>query len=95
MVTKEEISKMSKIARISVTDEELLEFTEDINDILRFVDTKDELVYKSDEFCSLHGLENVFREDEEVESLTVEEVLQNTNGINAPFFSVESNITGG
>lgn len=90
MVTKEEIYKISKIAKISVTEAELLEFTEDINDILRFVDTKDELTHKDKEFCNLNDLKNIFRDDEEVGSLTVEEALQNTQSKKGSFFLLDS-----
>lgn len=95
MITKEEVYKMSQIAKISVTEAELLEFTEDINDILRFVDTKDESNHKNDEFCSLHNLENVFREDNEIDSITVQEALQNTVSMTGNFFSINFVNAGG
>lgn len=95
MVTKDDVYKMSKIAKISVTEAELLEFTKSINDVLRFVDTKNELDLIGNEFCSLHDTENVFREDEEINSLTQDEALQNTVCRNKSFFSVKSYITGG
>lgn len=94
MVTKEEIYRMSKVAKIYITEEELLEFTKDINDILKFVDTKSELNHKDDEFCSLHDLRNVFREDKLVDSLNAEEVLQNTVIKKGNFFAINSS-TGG
>lgn len=95
MITKEEVYRMSQIAKISITEAELLEFTEDINDILRFVDTKDESNHKDDEFCSLHNLENVFREDNETSSITAEEALQNTMSRTGDFFSINFVNAGG
>lgn len=51
MVTEEEILKISKIARILITEDEVKIFAKKINDVLKFVDMINEIDFK-DEVCN-------------------------------------------
>lgn len=49
MLTKEEIIKVSEIAKIHITDEEAQMYTKGLNDVLKFVDTMNEFDLQQNE----------------------------------------------
>lgn len=84
-VTKEEILKIARLARLSVEEERLDELTADMERIIAFADTIS-AAGDGAEFDTVSGLSNVFREDEVRPSFDREEILQNAGGGEDGFF---------
>jgi aspartyl-tRNA(Asn)/glutamyl-tRNA(Gln) amidotransferase subunit C len=64
-ITEKEIEHIAELARIRLTDEEKHKFTEDLGNILNFVDKLKEIDTKDVEPVSnMTGLDSVFRKDE-------------------------------
>ena len=78
MVSRTELEHIAYLARISLSDEEKEEFTEQLNAILEYFSILDELDEEVRDVEPLHhvfSLVNVFRDDVEGESLAQEDVL--------------------
>lgn len=88
MVTKEDILKMSKLAKITISDIKICEFTDEINDILAFVDMIYEEDNENEEFCELNGLQNCLRQDKVKMSMTNDQALSGTSYKNEGYFVV-------
>ncbi|MDQ5984216.1 MAG: Glutamyl-tRNA(Gln) amidotransferase subunit C, chloroplastic/mitochondrial [Eubacteriales bacterium SKADARSKE-1] len=69
MITKEEIKKMSTIARISITDKESEKFADDLNDMFAFINMINEKNFDGAEFTGFCGSESFFRQDKVIEPL--------------------------
>lgn len=78
MITKEETLKMSELARISITNQEVDRFTDSINDILSFVDMIYDIQHENVDFLGLNELKNCLRDDQIEPSLTNEQALIGT-----------------
>lgn len=52
MVTKDEILKISKVAKTFINEEEAKKFTKSINDVLKFVDMMNEVTLKNEPFVN-------------------------------------------
>ncbi len=88
MVTREEISKIARLAKLSVTEEQLDELTVSMGDIIAFADTISAASVEGDTFDNINGLSNAFREDEVTPSFEREKILQNVGGGEDGFFPV-------
>lgn len=90
-VTKTEIEKLAKLARLSFSDEELDRFIGEFDDIIAFADTINQFVEgKTDEIRSIGSQLVSFeelREDEVISSLPNEKIVSNVEDKNG-FFSV-------
>lgn len=77
-VTKNDVEKIAKLAKLKFSDKELEDFTPQINDILGYMEKLNELDTEKVEPLS-HPVEqkNVFREDKLKSSITTEEALKN------------------
>jgi aspartyl-tRNA(Asn)/glutamyl-tRNA(Gln) amidotransferase subunit C len=77
-ITTEELAHVARLARLSFSDEELSNFTGQLNDILGYVAKLEELDTEGVE-PTAHALHvtNVFRQDNAESSLTVDEVVAN------------------
>lgn len=89
MVTREEILKIAKLSKLSVTEEELDALTHDMAEIIAFADTINAAVDEAGEFDGITGLSNVFRQDVVVPSYDREQILQNVDGGEEGFFPVK------
>ena len=87
MVDKEGVKKVAENARIDVTDEEAEEFSEEFENILEKFEKISE-VDTEDVEPPFHPIdvEATTREDEEGETLSREEVFQNTENSEQDFF---------
>ena len=85
MVTREEILK---IAKLSVTEEELDGLTAAMGEIIAFADTINAAGAAAGEFDNINNLQNAFREDEVVPSYPRDEILKNVDGGEDGFFPV-------
>lgn len=77
-VTKKDVEKIAELARLKFSDEELENFTPQMNEILSYMDKLNELHTENVKPLS-HPVEqtNVFREDELKSSISNEEALKN------------------
>ena len=79
MLTREDVIKTSQLARIKLTEEEIIKFTPQMAVIIDYIN-KLSKVDTSNVEPTLHTNEEVknkYRKDEAKESLTIDEVLKN------------------
>jgi aspartyl-tRNA(Asn)/glutamyl-tRNA(Gln) amidotransferase subunit C len=88
-VTKKDVEKIAELARLKFTEEELENFTPQMNEILSYMDKLNELDTKNVKPLS-HPVEqtNVFREDEMKASIPTEEALKNAPSKDEHHFKV-------
>ena len=88
-VTKKDIEKIAELARLKFTEEELDNFTPQMNEILSYMDKLNELDSKNVKPLS-HPVEqtNVFREDELKPSISTEDALKNAPSKDEHHFKV-------
>ena len=84
MVTREEILKIARLAKLSVAEE----LTAAMGRILAFADTINAAGEGVADFDNVHDLSNAFREDTVVPSYPQAEILRNANGGEDGFFCV-------
>ena len=94
-VTRKEIEHIAELARLQLKENELEEYTLQLNKILDYVEKLNELDTKNVKQLS-HPVEgeNVFREDELKPSVDREEALKNAPSKNDEFFKVPKVIGG-
>ncbi|HAB53203.1 MAG: asparaginyl/glutamyl-tRNA amidotransferase subunit C [Ignavibacteria bacterium RIFOXYB2_FULL_35_12] len=94
-VTRKEIEHIAELARLQLKENELEEYTLQLNKILDYVEKLNELDTKNVKPLS-HPVEgeNVFREDELKPSVDREEALKNAPSKNDEFFKVPKVIGG-
>ncbi len=91
-VTKKDVKHIADLSNLVLSDEEIAKFTPQLDKIIEFVSTLNEVDTKDVEPTSqTTGLTNVLREDvvKSENSLTQEEALSNTDGHNG-FFKVKA-----
>ena len=88
-VSKEDVEKIAKLAKLKFSDEELENFTPQMNEILNYMDKLNELDTENVEPLS-HPVEqiNVFREDKLKQSISTEDALKNAPSKDEQFFKV-------
>jgi len=63
-LTKKEVENIAKLARLELTDEEIKTYSEQLSDILGYIDQLEEVDTENVEITSqVTGLSNVMRED--------------------------------
>lgn len=79
-VTRDDVKKVAKLARLSFTDEEETRLVADLNQMLTYVASLDELdTSQVAPTAHVLPLSNVFRPDEPTQSLTQEAALANAH----------------
>jgi aspartyl-tRNA(Asn)/glutamyl-tRNA(Gln) amidotransferase subunit C len=88
-VTKKDVEKIAELARLKFSDDELENFTPQMNEILSYMDKLNELDTQNVKPLS-HPVEqtNVFREDELKDSISTEEALKNAQDKTDAHFKV-------
>lgn len=88
-VTKDEVKHIAKLAKLQFNDEEIVNFTDDLNKILEYVDKLNELDTENVEPLS-HPIEgaNVFRDDALRNSVDTENALKNAPKSSHEYFKV-------
>ena len=88
-VTKKDVEKIAELARLKFTDEDLENFTPQMNEILSYMDKLNELDTENVKPLS-HPVEqtNVFREDGLKPSISTEDALKNAPDKNEHHFKV-------
>ena len=94
-VTRKDVEHIAELARLKFKDEELENFTFQLNEILAYMEQLNELDTQNVEPLS-HPVEgsNVFREDEVKPSIDREEALKNAPSRDDEFFRVPKVIGG-
>ncbi len=81
MVTREDIIKIARLAKLSVEEGEIGQLTKDMSEIIRFADTINTAVEDEDvEFDDISSIVNAFHEDEVIQSFHRYEILKNREG---------------
>jgi aspartyl-tRNA(Asn)/glutamyl-tRNA(Gln) amidotransferase subunit C len=88
-VTKNEVEHIAKLAKLKFDENEIDDFTSQLNTILEYVDKLNELDTENVSPLS-HPIEgqNVFREDILKESIPTSEALKNASQKNNEYFKV-------
>ena len=90
MLSKGKVAKLAKCAKIKMNDEELEKFSDDLSDMLMFID----LVHEKDFEEEFHGFndkkDELFLDDEVKDSLDGKEVFLNTKNKNKNFFVIKA-----
>lgn len=88
-VTKDEVKRIAKLAKLKFKDNEIVKFTDDLNKILEYVNKLNELDTENVEPLS-HPIEgaNVFREDNLTKSVDTEDALKNAPDSSTEYFRV-------
>lgn len=77
-INQEEVIHIAKLARIDFSEEENRKLTEELSEIIDYVETLEKAPTESDEnIGQISGLENVTREDEIKTGLSIDKILQN------------------
>ena len=86
-IDKELVKHVAKIARLSLTDEELAIYTKDFKDIIKLFSMIDEM--NLDEELAIHptSVKQRFRDDIMKKSLTKKEVFKNSKNEEGGFFT--------
>jgi aspartyl/glutamyl-tRNA(Asn/Gln) amidotransferase C subunit len=95
MISKEEVLKIAKLAKLSAEDGEIEQLTLDMSKIIEYADTinasaEDEIV----EFDNINSIENAFNEDIVLESYDRDEILKNREGGENGYFVVRKSLRG-
>ncbi len=89
MITRQDISKIASLARLSLSETETDKMTAELGQILTFVEKLNELDLKNVEATShAVAVSNVFREDVVVDSKVGEAILKEAPQSEESFFTV-------
>lgn len=90
-IPSEEVKHIAKLAKLELTEKEILKLQKQLSSILDYVDQlKAVATEKTDPISQVTGLENVFREDIVTPSLPQEKVLSNTLSTYKGYFKVRT-----
>lgn len=89
-VTKKDVEKIAKLAKLRFTDEETEKLQGEMNKVLEYIDTLDDIpnLDKVEPLENINDTENVFREDVSEVCLSKEEALKNAPEKTENFFKV-------
>lgn len=85
MISKEEVLKIAKIAKLKIEEKEIDEMVEGLSAMIEnsFIDETDD-----SEFDSINNISNVFNEDVVLDSYDRDEILKNREGGENGYFVV-------
>ena len=91
MLSKEEVIKLSKLARIALTDAEVEKFQKDLSTVLDYVEELKQVdVEGLEEVSQVTGLVNVQRDDVAVAAENHDEILSQAPEIKDGFYKVKA-----
>ncbi|MDD4088909.1 MAG: Asp-tRNA(Asn)/Glu-tRNA(Gln) amidotransferase subunit GatC [Tissierellia bacterium] len=95
MITKEEVLRIAKIAKLSVKDDEIEQLIKDMSTIIEYTDKINDVTEDSDvEFDSINNIENAFNEDIVLDSYDRDEILKNREGGENGYFVIRKSLRG-
>ena len=88
-VSDQEVKKIAELSKLSLTSEELKKRTEDMNNILNYMDTLNEINTENvEELYNVNDIKNSLREDNFESSLDKKDVLANSPSSNSDYVEV-------
>ena len=88
-VSKKEVEKIASLARLSLSEKELESRTNDMNNILNYMDSLNEINTDGvEELLNVHDMNNSLREDEYSNSISKKDVLKNSPSKNENYIEV-------
>ena len=88
-ISEKEVKKIAELSRLSLTNEELKKRTKDMNNILDYMDTLNEIDTENvEELYNVHDMNNSLREDNYESSLDKKDVLANSPNSNSDYIEV-------
>ena len=88
-ISELEVKKIAELSRLSLTNEELKKRTKDMNNILDYMDTLNEIDTENvEELYNVHDMNNSLREDNYESSLDKKDVLANSPNSNSDYIEV-------
>ena len=88
-ISEQEVKKIAELSRLSLTNEELKKRTKDMNNILDYIDTLNEIDTENvEELYNVHDMNNSLREDNYESSLDKKDVLANSPNSNSDYIEV-------
>jgi len=94
-ISREEVLHIAKLARLSLNEKEIETYSNQLSEILNYVQKLRELnVDHVEPMKHVLNMVNVMREDKELPSLSREEVMANTPEHNGEYFKVPRVLKG-
>lgn len=92
LITKEQVVKIAELCKLQLSEEEVEKFSKLFSETLQVIDVLNELdTTKVPETYQVNGLTNVFQKDDEnVATLTKDEVLKNAKRVEKGLFATEA-----
>ena len=88
-ISAQEVKKIAELSRLSLSSDELKKRTEDMNNILNYMDTLNEIDTEDvEELYNVHDMNNSLREDSFDTSLDKKDVLANSPNSNSDYIEV-------
>ena len=88
-VSEQEVKKIAELSRLSLSSEELKKRTDDMNNILNYMDTLNEIDTENvEELYNVNDIKNSLREDNFESSLDKKDVLANSPNSNSDYIEV-------
>ena len=88
-VSKNEVRKIASLARLSLSEKELESRTDDMNNILNYMDTLNEIDTDNvEELYNVNDMSNPLRDDTFEQSLEKKDVLKNSPSSNDDYIEV-------
>ena len=88
-ISEQEVKKIAELSRLSLSSDELKKRTEDMNNIIHYMDTLNEIDTDNvDELYNVHDMNNTLRDDSFEESLDKKDVLKNSPSSNEDYIEV-------
>mgnify|MGYP000931473855 FL=1 len=95
MITREEVLKIAKLAKLSVDENEVEQLSEDMSRIIEFADSINNVVETADvEFENINNISNAFNEDIVLDSYDRDEILKNREGGENGYFVIRKSLRG-
>lgn len=90
-LTKEQVLHIAKLAKLTLSEKEIIKFQKQLSDILGYIEVLNELdTSKVKPTSQVTGLENVLREDKVGKCLTKKEALSNAKNKHEGYFKVKA-----
>ena len=88
-ISEQEVKKIAELSRLSLSSDELKKRTEDMNNIIHYMDTLSEIDTDNvEELYHVHDMNNTLRDDSFEESLDKKDVLKNSPSSNEDYIEV-------
>ena len=88
-ISEQEVKRIAELSRLSLSSEELKKRTQDMNNILNYMDTLNEINTENvEELYNVNDIKNSLREDNFESSLDKKDVLANSPSSNSDYVEV-------